>query len=79
LGCLIGTPDIGNALQAIEALKSGCPHVYVQKPISVDVVEGELWSQPQRKLNKGRSGGTQRKKTPHLYCMPKKNIVTQAY
>src|SRR3546814_2174309 len=37
---LIGTPDHWHALQAIESLRSGA-HVYVQKPISVDVIEGE--------------------------------------
>ncbi|UWX53874.1 Gfo/Idh/MocA family oxidoreductase [Maribacter litopenaei] len=37
---LIGTPDHWHALMCIEALKSGA-HVYVQKPISVDVIEGE--------------------------------------
>ena len=34
---LIGSPDHWHALQAIEALKSGA-HVYLQKPISVDVL-----------------------------------------
>ena len=37
---LIGSPDHWHALQAIEAMKSGA-HVYLQKPISVDVIEGE--------------------------------------
>ena len=37
---LIVTPDHWHALQAIEAVKSGA-HVYLQKPISVDVMEGE--------------------------------------
>jgi hypothetical protein len=37
---LIGSPDDWHALQAIDALKSGA-HVYVQKPIGVDVMEGE--------------------------------------
>src|SRR5690606_7940773 len=37
---VIGTPDHWHALQTIDALKAGA-HVYVQKPISVDVVEGE--------------------------------------
>lgn len=34
---LIGSPDHWHALMAIEAVKSGA-HVYVQKPISVDVL-----------------------------------------
>jgi predicted dehydrogenase len=37
---LIGTPDHWHALQTIDALKAGA-NVYVQKPISVDVLEGE--------------------------------------
>jgi len=37
---LIGSPDHWHALQAIDAMKAGA-HVYVQKPISVDVIEGE--------------------------------------
>jgi predicted dehydrogenase len=37
---LIGSPDHWHALQAIDAMKGGA-HVYVQKPISVDVMEGE--------------------------------------
>ncbi len=37
---LIGTPDHWHALPMIEAVKSGLD-VWVQKPISVDVVEGQ--------------------------------------
>ncbi len=37
---LIGTPDHWHALTAIDSMKAGA-HVYVQKPISVDVIEGE--------------------------------------
>ena len=37
---LIGTPDHWHALQTIDAVKAGA-NVYVQKPISVDVIEGE--------------------------------------
>src|SRR5688572_25008657 len=36
---LIGTPDHWHALQMIDAVKAGAD-VWVQKPISVDVVEG---------------------------------------
>lgn len=62
---LIGTPDHWHALQTIEALKSGA-HVYVQKPISVDVVEGEAMVVAAKKYNKVVQVGTQRKSTPHL-------------
>jgi len=70
---LIGTPDHWHALQCIEALKSGA-HVYVQKPISVDVMEGEAMVAAARKYNKVVQVGTQRKSTPHLIDA-KKQIV----
>ena len=70
---LIGTPDHWHALQAIDAMKAGA-HVYVQKPISVDVIEGEAMVAAARKYNKVVQVGTQRKSTPHLIDA-KKNIV----
>ena len=70
---IIGTPDHWHALQTIEALKSGA-HVYVQKPISTDVVEGEAMVAAARKYNRIVQVGTQRKSTPHL-IEAKKNIV----
>jgi predicted dehydrogenase len=70
---LIGTPDHWHALQTIDAVKAGA-HVYVQKPISVDVVEGEAMVAAARKYNKVVQVGTQRKSTPHL-IEAKKNIV----
>ncbi|WP_373516121.1 Gfo/Idh/MocA family oxidoreductase, partial [Persicitalea sp.] len=62
---LIGTPDHWHALQMIDAVKAGA-HVYVQKPISVDVMEGEAMVAAARKYNKVVQVGTQRKSTPHL-------------
>jgi predicted dehydrogenase len=70
---LIGTPDHWHALQAIEAVKAGA-HVYVQKPISVDVMEGEAMVAAARKYKRVVQVGTQRKSTPHLIDA-KKNIV----
>ncbi len=70
---LIGTPDHWHALQMIDAVKSGA-NVYVQKPISVDVIEGESMVAAARKYNKVVQVGTQRKSTPHLIDA-KKNIV----
>jgi predicted dehydrogenase len=70
---LIGTPDHWHALQMIDAVKSGA-HVYVQKPISVDVMEGESMVAAARKYNRVVQVGTQRKSTPHLIDA-KKNIV----
>jgi predicted dehydrogenase len=70
---LIGTPDHWHALQTIDALKSGA-NVYVQKPVSVDVIEGEAMVAAARKYNKVVQVGTQRRSTPHLIDA-KKNIV----
>lgn len=70
---LVGSPDHWHALQAIEAMKAGA-HVYVQKPISVDVLEGEAMVAAARKYNKVVQVGTQRRSTPHLIDA-KKNIV----
>ena len=70
---LIGSPDHWHALQAIDAIKAGA-NVYVQKPISVDVIEGEAMVAAARKYNKVVQVGTQRKSTPHLIDA-KKNIV----
>lgn len=70
---LIGTPDHWHALTAIETLKAGA-HVYVQKPISVDVIEGEAMVAAARKYNRVVQVGTQRRSTPHLIDA-KKNVV----
>jgi predicted dehydrogenase len=70
---LIVTPDHWHALQTIDAIKAGA-HVYVQKPISVDVMEGEAMVAAARKYNKVVQVGTQRKSTPHL-IEAKKNIA----
>src|SRR6516162_5634615 len=70
---LIGTPDHWHALQMIAAVESGAD-VYVQKPISVDVAEGEAMLAAARKYNRVVQVGTQRKSTPHL-IEAKKNIV----
>jgi len=70
---LIGSPDHWHALQAIDALKAGA-HVYLQKPISVDVLEGEAIVAAAKKYNRVVQVGTQRKSTPHL-IEAKKNIV----
>lgn len=70
---LIGTPDHWHALMAIDAIKAGA-HVYLQKPISVDVIEGEAILATARKYNKVVQVGTQRRSTPHLMDA-KKNIV----
>lgn len=72
---LIGSPDHWHALQTIAAIKAGA-NVYVQKPISVDVVEGEAMVAAARKYNKVVQVGTQRKSTPHL--IEAKNKIVDA-
>lgn len=62
---LIGTPDHWHARQAIDAMQSGA-HLYLQKPVSIDVLEGEAILHTARKLNKKVQVGTQRRSTPHL-------------
>lgn len=72
---LIGSPDHWHALQAIEAMKSGA-HLYLQKPISVDVKEGEAIVAAAKKYNKVVQVGTQRRSTPHLIDAKKKVVDT---
>jgi predicted dehydrogenase len=61
----VATPDHWHALPMIEAVKSGVD-VYVQKPISVDVVEGQAMLAAARKYQRVVQVGTQRRSTPHL-------------
>jgi predicted dehydrogenase len=62
---LIATPDHWHALPMIEAVKAGAD-VYVQKPISVDVIEGQSMLAAARKYGRVVQVGTQRRSTPHL-------------
>src|ERR1700676_2858564 len=62
---LIGTPDHWHALPMIAAVQSGVD-VWVQKPISVDVVEGQAMVAAARKHGRVVQAGTQRRSTPHL-------------
>jgi predicted dehydrogenase len=59
------TPDHWHALPAIAAMQAGAD-VYCQKPISVDVVEGQAMLAAARKYNRVVQIGTQRRSTPHL-------------
>jgi len=61
----VATPDHWHALAMIEAAKAGCD-MYVQKPISVDVVEGQAMLAAARKYKRVVQIGTQRRSTPHL-------------
>ena len=70
---LIGSPDHWHALHAIDAINAGAD-VYLQKPISRDVLEGEAILAAARKKKRVVQIGTQRKSTPHLIDA-KKQIV----
>lgn len=62
---LVATPDHWHALAMIAAVEAGAD-VYVQKPISVDVVEGQAMVAAARRHNRVVQVGTQRRSTPHL-------------
>ncbi|MCC6861528.1 MAG: Gfo/Idh/MocA family oxidoreductase, partial [Bryobacterales bacterium] len=62
---LVATPDHWHALAMIAAVQAGAD-VYVQKPISVDVVEGQAMLAAARKYKRVVQVGTQRRSTPHL-------------
>jgi predicted dehydrogenase len=62
---LIGTPDHWHCLPMVEACKAGID-VYVQKPISYDVVEGQAMVAAARKYKRTVQVGLQRRSTPHL-------------
>lgn len=62
---LVGTPDHWHALPAVAAMQAGA-HLYLQKPVSVDVLEGEAILATARSTQKKVQVGTQRRSTPHL-------------
>ncbi len=62
---LIATPDHWHALPAIAAIQAGA-HLYLQKPVGVDIVEGQAILAEARKHNRVVQIGTQRRSTPHL-------------
>jgi predicted dehydrogenase len=62
---LIATPDHWHCLPMIAAVKAGVD-VYCEKPISVDVIEGQAMLAAARKYKRVVQIGTQRRSTPHL-------------
>jgi predicted dehydrogenase len=62
---LVETPDHWHALPMIAACQAGID-VWVQKPISVDIVEGQSMLAAARKHNRVVQVNTQRRSTPHL-------------
>ena len=72
---LVGSPDHWHALHAIAAMESGAD-VYCQKPISLDVIEGEAMLDAARRHKRVVQIGTQRRSTPH--CIDAKQRVVDA-
>ena len=62
---IVGTPDHWHALPTIAAIEAGAD-VWVQKPISVDVMEGKAMLDAARTHKKVVQVGMQRRSTPHL-------------
>jgi predicted dehydrogenase len=61
----VATPDHWHPLAMIAAVQAGAD-VYVEKPISVDVVEGQAMVAAARKYGAVVQVGTQRRSTPHI-------------
>jgi predicted dehydrogenase len=71
---IIATPDHWHALQGIAAMKAGAD-VYLEKPISVDVIEGEALVAAARKYNRVVQVNTQRRSNP-FYLEAKEKYLT---
>ena len=69
----VATPDHWHALAMIAAVKAGAD-VYVEKPISVDVVEGQAMLAAARKYGRVVQVNMQRRSTPHL-IEARENII----
>ena len=72
---LVATPDHWHALPMIAACKAGAD-VYCQKPIGVDIREGQAMLAAARKYERVVQIGLQRRSTPHL-ADAKKRIVEE--
>ena len=62
---IVSTPDHWHALVMIEAARSGAD-VYVEKPISRDLMEGRAMVAAARKYGRVVQVNTQRRSTPHI-------------
>ena len=62
---LVETPDHWHALPMIAAVEAGAD-VFLQKPISIDVMEGKAMVEAARKHGRVVQVNTQRRSTPHL-------------
>ena len=63
-GIVLATPDHWHAIQTIEACKSG-KDVYVEKPLSITVIEGRAMVEAARKYKRIVQVGTHRRSAPH--------------
>jgi predicted dehydrogenase len=72
---IIGTPDHWHALPAIAAMEAGA-HLYLQKPVAVDVAEGFAILDTARRLDRVVQIGTQRRSTPHIIEAREKIIAS---
>jgi len=61
----VATPDHWHALAMIAAVKAGA-NVYVEKPVSTDVVEAQAMLAAARRYNRVVQVNMQRRSTPHL-------------
>jgi predicted dehydrogenase len=71
---IVATPDHWHALPAIAAMKEGSD-VYLEKPVSVDVIEGEALVAAARKYTRVVQVNTQRRSNP-LYLEAKAKYLT---
>jgi len=60
---IVSTPDHWHALPAIAAMQAGA-HVYLEKPITIDVAEGKALVAAARHYNRVVQVGTQRRASP---------------
>jgi predicted dehydrogenase len=72
---LVSTPDHWHALPMIEAVRAGAD-VYVEKPISLDVAEGQAMLAAARRHGRVVQVNLQRRSTPHL--VEARNEIVQA-
>jgi predicted dehydrogenase len=62
---IVAPPDHWHALPAIAAMEAGA-HVYLEKPVSVDIVEGQALVAAAKKYGRKVQAGTQRRTAPFM-------------
>lgn len=72
-GIVLATPDHWHAIQTVEACKAG-KDVYVEKPLSVTVVEGRKMVEAARKYNRVVQVGTHRRSAPHYQKLAEQGV-----